>query len=178
MLFQGFLVLDHAVQGTIEPILFCHPLVGVQQCRHGCLRKPFFVNGELAARRNESVDHEQFTTFSEATPPACSPSARPQNSPSSSSSHNLHPTQHAPNCRGLAPPGWRAAPRLHPRAPPRPSFSVPVGKEPHPVTPSVFFDHFDCALPALKLRGVQFPKCSTRRCKTRLRPTRRLSQSE
>ena len=63
MLFQGFLVLDHAVQRTIEPILFRHPLVSVQQRRHGCLRKPFFVNEELAARRNESVDHEQFDHF-------------------------------------------------------------------------------------------------------------------
>ena len=35
---------------------------------------------------------------------------------------------------------------------------MPVGKEPHLVTPSVFFDHFDRALPALKLRGVQFPQ--------------------
>ena len=32
---------------------------------------------------------------------------------------------------------------------------MPVGKQPHLVTPSVFFDHFDRALPALKLRGVQ-----------------------
>jgi hypothetical protein len=35
---------------------------------------------------------------------------------------------------------------------------VPVAKEPHLVTPPVFFDHFDCTLPALKLRGVQFPQ--------------------
>jgi hypothetical protein len=55
------------------------------------------------------------------------------------------------------------------------ALSVPVAKEPHLVTPPVFFDHFDCALPALKLRGVQ---CSTRRCNTRLPLTRRLSQSE
>jgi len=32
---------------------------------------------------------------------------------------------------------------------------VPVGKQPHLVTPSVFFDHLDSTLPALKLRGVQ-----------------------
>ena len=35
---------------------------------------------------------------------------------------------------------------------------VLVRKEPHLVRSSVFFDHFDCALPALKLRGVPFPK--------------------
>ena len=32
---------------------------------------------------------------------------------------------------------------------------MPVGKQPHLVPPSVFFDNFDRALPALKLRGVQ-----------------------
>ena len=40
------------------------------------------------------------TAFSQATAPACPPSALCQNSTRSSSSHNLHPTQHAPNCRG------------------------------------------------------------------------------
>jgi hypothetical protein len=33
---------------------------------------------------------------------------------------------------------------------------VAVAKEPHLVPPSVFFDHFDRALPALKLHRVQF----------------------
>ncbi len=55
---------------------------------------------------------------------------------------------------------------------------VPVGKQPHLVTPSVFFNDFDRALPALKLRGVQAAQMQHRRCNTRLRLTRRLSHSE
>jgi hypothetical protein len=35
---------------------------------------------------------------------------------------------------------------------------VPISKQPHLMTPSIFFDYFDRALPALKLRGVQLPQ--------------------
>jgi len=119
--------------------------------------KPFLVDEKLAARLDEPVTTSSSTTLSQATAPASSPSVFCQNSPRSSSSHNLHPTQHAPNFRARAPPGWRAAPRPHPRAPPRRRFPVPVSKQTHLVTPSIFFDHFDRALPALKLRSVSAP---------------------
>ena len=56
-------MLNDPVQRAIEPILFRHPLVTVQQRRHCCLRKPFFVDGKLAARRNEPIDRQQFDDF-------------------------------------------------------------------------------------------------------------------
>ncbi len=63
MLFQGFLVLDHVVQRAIKAILFRHPFVTLQQRRHGRLRKPFLVDGKLAARRNEPIDRQEFHDF-------------------------------------------------------------------------------------------------------------------
>jgi hypothetical protein len=56
---------------------------------------------------------------------------------------------------------------------------VPVAKEPHLVPPSVFFDHFDRALPALKLHGVQFAQMQHPALQNPLAGlTRRLSHSE
>ena len=128
MLLQGFLVLDHAVQGTIESILFRHPLVSVQQRRHGCLRKPFFVDGELATRRNESVDHEQFDHFL----PSYRTDLPAQRLPPELSEIELLPiTCTLPStlqtAAAAAPPDWREAPRPHPRVPPRP-FALRAGR--------------------------------------------------
>ena len=63
MLFEGGLVRRDAIQTAIEPVLVGDARIGVEQHIHGGLRKPFFMDGKLAARREQTVDGEQFEDF-------------------------------------------------------------------------------------------------------------------
>jgi len=63
VLFEGGLLRRDPIQAAIEPVLLGHARVGVEQQVHRGLRKPFFVDGEFAARSQEPIDGEQFEDF-------------------------------------------------------------------------------------------------------------------